>query len=134
MVIAVIGIKTKFGMQGKQSKPSGKMETEDSMHDSDEQVQSAESIKEGENYTEDSVVSIKDKLVAPQTIKGLLGKKVIWKNMTSKTHTIVFDKGGYFTPAIKPEKTAEIIFDTVGKFPYHSKEAPSIKGVVTIVE
>lgn len=132
MVIAAIIVKTKFGLQGTAGQSEDRKQSRESMRDSDEPAQSAESIQEGENYTEDSVVQIENKSLKPQTIKGQPGKKVIWKNISSTTHTVVFDKGAYFTPPIKPEESAEIVFDKTGSFSYHSKEVPSIKGSVVI--
>ena len=60
------------------------------------------------------------------------GDAVTWKNVDTKTHQIVANRGQFASPILSPGGTYNHTFNQSGTFGYHDALHPALKGTVVV--
>ena len=80
-------------------------------------------------------VTIKKTAYNPASIKIKKGETVTWVNEDDKDHTVISDdpkKEDFHSDNLGNGDTFSHKFEKAGKFPYHCKYHPRMKGLVTV--
>jgi plastocyanin len=82
-------------------------------------------------------VTIKDLKYAPANIKIKAGETVLWINEDTRDHTVTSDdakREDFRSDNLGNGDTFDHPFKKAGKFPYHCKYHPRMKGLVTVTD
>ena len=99
-------------------------------HMSDNKTSSATSIGTATN-----VVTIKDYMFTPATVKVKVGTKVTWTNQDAVNHTITADTNSTDAPSsmdIAKGKSYTFTFNKAGTYTYHCFPHPYMHGTVIV--
>jgi plastocyanin len=80
-------------------------------------------------------VTIKNLKYDPPTLKIKAGETVLWTNTDDNDHTVTSDdKDGFSSDNLGSGEKFRHTFEKKGKFPYHCKYHPRMKGLVIVGE
>ena len=82
--------------------------------------------------TERVVVNIQNNSYVPETITVSPGTSVVWINQDLVTHTITSDNLLFDSSSLNNSQSYQVTFRTLGKFDYHCKLHPEMKGTVIV--
>jgi plastocyanin len=86
-----------------------------------------------EDDSKEQKVSIKDLKYNPGSITIKSGQTVVWTNNDDKDHTVIGDTDKKFkSENLGPGDKYTYTFSKSGKFPYHCKYHPRMKGTVIV--
>ena len=78
-------------------------------------------------------VAIKNLKYDPAKLTVKTGETVLWTNSDDNDHTVISDEDGLFESGnLGRGETFKHTFEKAGKFPYHCKYHPRMKGVVVV--
>ena len=80
-------------------------------------------------------VTIKDLRYSPAVLKIRAGEKVVWINQDDSDHTVVSDDPDdkdFRSDNLGHGDTFSHTFKKAGKFPYHCKYHPRMKGIIIV--
>ncbi len=85
-------------------------------------------------------ISIKNLKYDPPKLTIKPGESVTWTNLDDNNHTVISDdkdkdgKSVFASDDLANGDTFTHKFDTAGKFPYHCKYHPRMKGVISVAD
>lgn len=77
-------------------------------------------------------VSISGMAFSPTNLTVAQGTTVTWTNNDNTAHTVTGDNGGPASGQLNNGQTYSFTFTTVGSFPYHCSNHPTMTGSVTV--
>jgi plastocyanin len=77
-------------------------------------------------------VQIKSTGFAPARVTITAGDAVTWKNVDTKTHQVVANRGQFASPILRPGGTYSHTFAQSGTFGYHDALHPALKGTIVV--
>jgi hypothetical protein len=86
-------------------------------------------------YAHGPTVAVAYRGIVPPTLTIRIGEKVHFRNTnsTGSPCTVVLDDGTATGPTLGRSEGWHHPFEEVGRFPFHVKEMPSVKGVIIVV-
>jgi len=82
-----------------------------------------------------TIVSIKNFVFNPQTLKIKIGTKVTWVNNDSVSHTVTSDSDNILnSPVLSPGQSFSFTFTDSGSTNYHCTIHPAMKGLIIIYQ
>ena len=82
-----------------------------------------------------TIVSIKNFVFNPQTLKIKIGTKVTWVNNDSVSHTATSDSDNILnSPVLSPGQSFSFTFNKLGSVNYHCTIHPAMKGLIIIYQ
>ena len=82
-----------------------------------------------------TIVSIKNFVFNPQTLKIKIGTKVTWVNNDSVSHTVTSDSDNILnSPVLSPGQSFSFTFNKLGSVNYHCTIHPAMKGLIIIYQ
>src|SRR5690242_7144954 len=77
-------------------------------------------------------VSIKNLKYDPPKLTIKPGETVVWTNQDSNDHTVIADDDSFKSDNLGAGDKFKYTFDKKGKFPYHCRYHPRMKGLVLV--
>ena len=68
----------------------------------------------------------------PADVTAAVGETITWTNEDSVAHTVTLDNHACDTGNIGQGKSASLVFDAAGTYPYHCSIHPNMTGKITI--
>lgn len=79
-----------------------------------------------------AVVALRQVALEPREVRIRTGEAVAWANHDPLVHTITLDDGSWDSGDIAPGGTAVRRFDRPGRYPYHCRPHPQMRGIVMV--
>lgn len=79
-------------------------------------------------------VTLNPDSIEPGSVRVAVGGTVTWKIIGARAHVIDADDRSFHSPVLAEPDTFHQTFTTAGVYPYHDSLAPTMRGVITVVE